>query len=323
MLKGLPRPTDANLLVGYETADDGAVYRVSPDVAIITTVDYITPVVNDPFWFGRIAAANSLSDVWAMGGRPVIALNLVNFPSKTLDPGLLRDILLGGSEKITEAGASLAGGHSVEDAEPKYGLAVTGVVHPDRVVTNRGARPGDALVLSKPLGTGVLFNANRANKLPASVLAEVLPIVATLNKAAMEAAFAYDVHAMTDITGFGLAGHTMEMCVHSKVRATISFASLPLYPAALEMYAAGVGTGSNKGNRAMCGDRLHVRASLTREQTELLVDPQTSGGLLISLPEDQAASLVQDLHRANLPWSAIIGRVEAPKADRAGIVVDD
>lgn len=322
MLKGLPKPTDVNLLVGYDTADDAAVYRVSAEVAIITTVDYITPVVNDPFWYGRIAAANSLSDVWAMGGKPVTALNLVNFPANTLDRGLLRDMLIGGSEKIAEAGASLAGGHSVEDAEPKYGLAVTGVVHPDKILTNSGARPGDALVLTKPLGTGVLFNANRANKLSAGVLEEVLPIVATLNKVAMETALPYDLHAMTDITGFGFAGHTMEMCKGSQVRATISFASLPLYPAALEMYAAGVSTGSNKGNRAICGDRLEVRASLAPEQGELLVDPQTSGGLLIALPEDQAAALVKDLHQANVPWSAVIGTVKAAQDGDAGITID-
>ncbi len=299
------------MLVGFETADDAAVYRVSPEIALVTTVDYITPVVDDPIWFGRIAAANSLSDVWAMGGRPVTALNLVNFPSKTLDPGILREILLGGAEKVAEAGASLAGGHSVEDPEPKYGLAVTGVVHPDRVLTNRGARPGDALVLTKPLGSGVVFNANRAGKFSKSLLNEILPIVAALNKVSLETALGYEIHGLTDITGFGFAGHAMEMAVHSRVRLRISFKALPIYPGAVEMYAAGVTTGSNAGNRKICGGKLRVLAALRKEQEELLVDPQTSGGLLISLPEGEAPALVAGLHRAGVPWAAIIGQVES------------
>jgi selenide,water dikinase len=297
--------------VGYETADDAAVYRVSPEIALVTTADYITPVVDDPIWYGRIAAANSLSDVWAMGGRPVAALNLVNFPAETLDVGLLREILAGGAEKVAEAGASLAGGHSVEDPEPKYGLAVTGVVHPDRVLTNRGARPGDALVLTKPLGSGVLFNANRAGKLPVSVREEILPVVAALNKAALEAALPYGVHGLTDITGFGFAGHALEMAVHSGVRMRVSFKALPLYPGAAEMYAAGVTTGSNPGNRRVCGGRLRVRAALGKGREELLVDPQTSGGLLISLPAGDAPALVADLHRNGVPWAAVIGQVES------------
>jgi selenide, water dikinase len=291
---------------------------VSPEIALITTVDYITPVVDDPVWFGRIAAANSLSDVWAMGGRPVTALNLVNFP-KELDLGLLHEILRGGAEKIAEAGASLAGGHSVEDPEPKYGLAVTGVVHPERVLTNRGARPGDALILTKPIGTGVLFNANRAGKLPGSVLEEILPLVAALNKAPLEASLRYEVHGLTDITGFGLVGHAMEMAVHSGVRLRLSFGAVPLYPAAEAMYAAGVSTGSNAGNRKLCGERLQVLARLRKAQEELLVDPQTSGGLLISLPEGQAEELVRDLREAGFSWASIIGRAEA---GAPGIVVE-
>lgn len=312
VLAGLPRSADPNLLVGFETADDASVYRVSPGIAVISTVDYITPVVDDPFWFGRIAAANALSDVWAMGGRPIMALNVVNFPAKDLDLGLLRDMLRGGAEKVVEAGACLAGGHSVEDPEPKYGLAVTGVVHPDRVLANCGARPGDAIVLTKPLGNGVLFNASRAGKFPyADLERDVLPVTAALNKAACEAGLKHEIHALTDITGFGISGHALEMAVGSGVRVVLSFAALPLYPGAVEMYAAGVGTGSNPGNRALCGERLRLAVKLRREQEEVLFDPQTSGGLLAALPEAQARDYVRELHAAGLPWAAVVGYVEA------------
>lgn len=286
-------------------------FRLSPDIAVVTTADYITPVVDDPTWYGRVAAANSLSDVWAMGGRPVVAINLVNFPSKVLDPGILREMLQGGAEKVTEAGAVLAGGHSVDDPEPKYGLAVTGVVHPDRVLANAGAQPGDALVLTKPLGSGVIFNANRAGKLSPSLLEEILPIVAALNGTALETALGYEVHGLTDITGFGFAGHALEMAVHSKVRMRISFATLPVYPGAVEMYAAGIDTGSNAGNRQNCCGRVETVASLSESQEEILFDPQTSGGLLISLPRGEADDLVRSLHEAGIPWAATVGETEA------------
>lgn len=298
--------------MGFETADDAAVYRVSPQIAIISTVDYITPVVDDPLWFGRIAAANSLSDVWAMGGRPIMALNLVNFPVKTLDIGLLRDILRGGAEKVAEAGASLAGGHSVDDPEPKYGLAVTGVVHPDRVLANYGAKPGDGIVLTKPLGNGVLFNANRAGKYPYELLERaVLPDTAALNSRALEAALQYEVHALTDVTGFGLGGHGLEMALGSGVRLVLSFKGLPLYEGTVEMYAAGIGTGSNAGNRALCGERLVFRAGLSKERQEVLFDPQTSGGLLVALPETQARDYLRGLHEAGIAGASLIGHVEA------------
>jgi selenide,water dikinase len=311
VLAGLPRSADPDLLVGFETADDAAVYRVSPEIAVISTVDYITPVVDDPLWFGRIAAANALSDVWAMGGRAVMALNLVNFPVKELDLGILREILRGGAEMVAEAGASLAGGHSVDDPEPKYGLAVTGLVHPDRVLTNAGARAGDALVLTKPVGNGVLFNANRAKKFDyARLEREVLPVTAALNKGACEAALRYHVHALTDITGFGVAGHGLELAAGSGLRGILSFRSLPLYPGTVEMYAAGVKTGANSGNRALCGARLRFDAKLRPEEEEVLFDPQTSGGLLVALPEAEARALVRDLHGAGLAAAAVIGRLE-------------
>ena len=246
-----------------------------------------------------------------MGGRPVMALNIVNFPSRTLDHGILRDMLLGGAEKVAEAGAVLAGGHSVDDPEPKYGMAVTGVVHPERVLTNSGAKPGDALILTKPLGTGVIFNANREGKYPADALEKILPPVAELNRTAMETALKFDVHGLTDITGFGFAGHALEMAVHSGVRMNISFSALPLYDGAVEMYASGTTTGTNEGNRRICGGRLEVRAGIGKEQSEILVDPQTSGGLLISLPEEQAKALLGELQGAGVSQAAIVGNTEA------------
>ncbi len=198
--------------MGFETSDDAAVYRLSDEVAMINTIDFITPPVDDPYWFGQIAAANSISDIYSMGGRPLTALNVVMFPSKKLDMGILRDILRGGNDKVIEAGASLVGGHSVDDLEPKYGLCVNGTVHPDRIITNSGAQPGDALILTKPLGSGVLFNAVRSGKLPfAEIEHEVLPTIAALNGLAMEEALKYELHAATDITGFGILGHSVEM----------------------------------------------------------------------------------------------------------------
>jgi selenide,water dikinase len=213
--------------VGFDTSDDAAVYRVAPEMALISTVDYITPPVNDPYWFGQIAAANSLSDVYAMGGKPLTALNLVMFPSKKLDMGFLKEILRGGSDKVMEADASMAGGHSVDDNEPKYGLAVTGSVHPDRILTNCGCRAGDALILTKPLGTGVLFNANRSGKLPYPELEAILPRVAALNRRAIEAAVKFDVHACTDVTGFGILGHALELARGGDSFLSQCFADVP------------------------------------------------------------------------------------------------
>jgi len=276
---------------------------------VISTVDFITPPVDDPVWFGRIGAANSLSDVYAMGGRPVTALNLVMFPTKKLDTEVLRRILLGGHEKVVEAGASLAGGHSVDDREPKYGLAVTGIVSPDRILTNRGARPGDGLVLTKPVGSGVLFNGCRSGRLPFRELEAVLPQIAALNRTALETALSYDIHACTDITGFGLLGHALEMATASGVAIELDFSAVPLYPNVLEMYRKGETTGSNPANRELLRGRLELKAALSREEAEALVDPQTSGGLLFSLPPDQADELVERLKAAGVPAASRVGRV--------------
>jgi selenide,water dikinase len=310
-LEGLTPPSDPNLLVGIETADDAAVYRLSDEIAMINTVDFITPPVDDPYWFGQISAANSISDVYSMGGKPLTALNVVMFPSKHLDMGMLRDILRGGHDKVVEAGACLVGGHTVDDEEPKYGLCVSGVVHPDQVITNAGSRPGDALILTKPLGSGVLFNAVRSGKLPfVDLERDVLPSLAALNGAAMEAALGFDLHACTDITGFGILGHAIEVAHGCDARVVLQHADLPFYPYALDMYKKGESTGSNKANREMVHKHhFDIQVSLSGPEEELLYDPQTSGGLLLSLPADQADDLLAALQDKGVAAAVRIGEV--------------
>lgn len=295
--------------MGFDTSDDAAVYRLSDDIAVISTVDFITPPVDDPYWFGQIAAANALSDVYAMGGEPLTALNLVMFPSKKLDIALLKEILRGGCDKVCEAGASVAGGHSVDDNEPKYGLAVTGTVHPDRILTNSGAKAGDALILTKPLGTGVLFNACRSGKLPWRDLELILPEVASLNKKAIEIASGFHVHACTDITGFGIIGHALEMAKGSRLRINLFYDKLPFYPNAPQMYRKGETTGSNSANRKLAEGHLKKGRGLSAEEEELLFDPQTSGGLLLSAPMAEAEPLVSRLKEAGIQAATQIGEV--------------
>ncbi len=297
--------------MGFETCDDAAVYRLSDNIAFISTVDFITPPVDDPYWFGQIAAANALSDVYAMGGKPLTALNLVMFPIKKLGKSLLKEILRGGCDKVFEAGASVAGGHSVDDNEPKYGLAVTGVAHPDRILTNCGAKEGDVLILTKPIGTGVLFNACRSKKLPWRDLEVILPEVASLNKRAIEIALNFDIHACTDITGFGIIGHSLEMAKGSGVQINLFYDKLPFYRNALHMYRRGETTGSNKANRKLAEGFFKKIKELSREEEELLFDPQTSGGLLLSVPSTEADRLITELKRTGIETAARVGEVIA------------
>jgi selenide,water dikinase len=299
------------LLVSFETCDDAAVYRLSEDLAFISTVDFITPPVDDPNWFGQIAAANALSDVYAMGGKPLTALNLVMFPTKKLDSSFLKEILRGGCDKVSEAGASIAGGHSVDDNEPKYGLTVTGVVHPDRILTNCGAEEGDVLILTKPMGTGVLFNACRSKKLPWRDLEVILPEVASLNKKAIEIALNFDIHACTDITGFGIIGHSLEMAKGSEVQINLFYDKLPFYPNAVHMYRRGETTGSNKANRKLAEGFFKKIRELSREEEELLFDPQTSGGLLLSVPSTEAEQFIAELKKAGIKTADRVGEVLA------------
>lgn len=297
-------------MVGFETADDAAVYRLSDDIAMVNTIDFITPPVDDPYWFGQIAAANSISDVYSMGGRPLTALNVVMFPAKKLDMGVLKEILRGENDKVLEAGASLVGGHSVEDDEPKYGICVNGVVHPGKILTNDRAGPGDALILTKPLGSSVLFNAVRSGKLCfAEIEREVLPSLAALNGPAIKTALSFDIHACTDITGFGIIGHALEMATGSSVQISLRYKALPFYPAALDMYKKGENTGSNRPNQQLVDTHLDLRVSLTTAEKELLYDPQTSGGLLFSLSAEQAEELLQSLTACGVTASVKIGDV--------------
>jgi len=286
---------------------------------MINTVDFITPPVDDPYWFGLISAANSISDIYSMGGRPLTALNLVMFPSKYLDLGMLREILRGGYDKVMEAGASLVGGHTVDDEEPKYGLCVNGTVHPDRIVTNTGSRPGDALILTKPLGTGVLFNAVRSGKMPyKDIERDVLPSVAALNGTAMETALGFELHACTDITGFGIAGHLLEIAKGSGSKILLKYSDLPLYPGVLDMYRKRVTTGSNQENRRMTDGNMEIQTSLSNIEEELLYDPQTSGGLVLSVPDSQAKEVLNALSAAGVQSAVRVGEVvEGPP----GIVV--
>jgi len=277
---------------------------------MINTIDFITPPVDDPYWFGQISAANSISDIYSMGGRPLTALNVVMFPSKHLDMGILRDILRGGHDKVVEAGACLVGGHTVDDEEPKYGLCVNGVVNPQRIVTNAGSQPGDAFILTKPLGTGVLFNAVRSAKMAyRDIEQDVLPSVATLNNTAIKIALGFELHACTDITGFGIAGHALEVALGCKSRVILDYSSLPFYPGALDMYKKGETTGSNNANRAMTHGQMDIRVSLTSFEEELLFDPQTSGGLLLSVPSAQADDLLAELSANGVKSAVRVGEV--------------
>jgi selenide, water dikinase len=281
-------------------------------LALVQTLDFITPVVNDPYDFGRIAAANALSDVYAMGGRPLTAMNVVCFPIRSMDKAVLREILRGGVEKIHEAGAVLVGGHSVEDSEIKYGLSVTGLVHPDRVLTNAGARPGDALILTKPLGTGVLATAIKAGLIAPRVERTAIDSMATLNRNAAELMVSYSVHACTDVTGFGLLGHALEMAVASSVCIALKAEDAPLLPDVQDLVHMGMVPAGSYANRNYCAHQVHLHPVVDPVLLDLLADAQTSGGLLIALPEDQAASLLVDLKAHGVAHAAIIGRITGP-----------
>jgi selenide,water dikinase len=307
-------------LVGFGTSDDAAVYKLNEKTAIIMTADFITPPVDDPFVFGQIAAANAISDVYAMGGAPLACLNLIGFPSGKLPQESLHKIIEGGLSKITEAGAVLAGGHSIDDDEPKYGLSVTGTVHPDRIWTNTGAKPGDVLVLTKPLGSGVLFNANLKNWVSAEAMQGCIDVLTTLNRQPSEIMQDFDIHAATDVTGFGLAGHGLEMVGDTAITVEIQIKALPIMDEALEMYAKGMTTGVNANNRQLVAAALKMNPALPARLQEIVFDPQTNGGLMVALPESQSQELVAALHGAGIHAAAIIGRVTERQGDASLVI---
>ena len=310
MLKDLPLITDPNLIVGMEHAEDAGVYRLREDLAIIQTVDFFTPIVDDPYTFGRIAVTNALSDVYAMGGRPLTALNIVCFPIRKLGPGILREILRGGLDQMREAGVLLIGGHSVEDDEPKYGLAVTGVIHPERVLFNRGARPGDRLILTKALGTGIAATALKAGLADPALLEAAVEAMTTLNRAAAEVMVATEeVHACTDITGFGFLGHALEMAEGSGVGMQIRAAAVPLFAGLRPLVEAGIIPGGLIRNRKFREKQIEIGPDCPDWRVDILFDPQTAGGLLIALPEGRAEALLERLRAAAVAAAAIVGEV--------------
>ncbi len=315
----MPAATDPRILVDAATRDDAAVFRLTADRAIVATVDFFTPIVDDAYDFGRIAAANAFSDVYAMGATPLLALNLVGWPRDTLPYELLGDVLRGGADVARAAGAFVLGGHSIDDPEPKYGMAVIGEVHPDRITTNAGARPGDALVLTKPIGTGVLTTALKRDLLSEPELAPAVAAMTTLNAAAARAMLAVGVHAATDVTGFGLLGHLHSLLEASGAAAEVTAQAVPLLPQARDMAARGAVPGGTQRNLASLADSVSFSAGVDETTRVLLCDAQTSGGLLIAVAPGSAAALVTALEREQAPAAAVIGRVVAGPPGRVAV----
>ena len=303
----LPKFHDPNLLIGFESSDDAAVYRIDDNTALIQTVDLFPPMVDDPYHFGQIAAANALSDVYAMGGTPRLAMNILCYP-EDLPGEIVRDIMQGGYEKVMEAGAVIAGGHSLKDHEPKYGLCVTGFAKPEEILTNSNAKPGDLLILTKPLGTGILTTAAKAGLVGEGTVAAIVESMAMLNKRACEIMKNYPVHSCTDVTGFGLLGHAYEMGAGSGVTIQLDAAAMPLLPEARDMARMGIVPAGAYANRAYLEAKLKIEPTVPLDLLDIMFDPQTSGGLLIAVPEDQAAGLLADL-QSEIPAATIIGRV--------------
>jgi selenide,water dikinase len=302
-------PTDPNVIVGLDRADDAGVYKISDDLAIIQTVDFFTPIVDDPYWFGQIAAANALSDVYAMGGVPKTAMNLVAFPLKDMDMSVLRQIIQGGLDKMQEAGVVLVGGHSVEDKELKYGLSVTGFIHPDRVLTKKNLRDRDALVLTKPLGTGIINTAIKGGLVSSETIEKITRLMATLNRDAAEIMHHYPVHACTDITGFGLLGHLAEMITDSPFGIRIMTEKIPVVPETFDYAGMGLVPAGAHKNREFREAMVTFSPDIERTMQDILFDPQTSGGLLICLERDKAHDLLEAFREKGIREAAIIGEV--------------
>ena len=299
---------DPNLLVGMDKPDDAGVYRISDDTALILTLDFFTPVVDDPYLFGQIAVTNALSDVYAMGGKPLTAMNIICFPQEG-DVSILQDILKGGYDKMIEAGVLLVGGHSVDDSEIKYGLSVTGTVHPDKILKNIGSQVGDKLILTKPVGTGIISTSIKADMADAEVEAKVASYMNTLNKIPAELMAGFDVHACTDVTGFGLLGHACEMIEGSDTGMTVYVSRVPVMPEAVEFAKMGLIPAGAYRNEKYRDAFVDKGVGVSDDSMKLLFDPQTSGGLLIALSAEDADELLRMLHNAGIPEAAIIGEI--------------
>ncbi len=311
VLKDLPAIFDKNVLVGSENSDDAAVYRINENTAVVQTVDFFTPIVDDPYYFGAIAASNALSDIYAMGAKPLFALNIVGFPDNRLPMQVLKDILLGASDKAAEAGIAILGGHTIEDPEPKFGMVVTGLVHPDKVLTNGGSKPGDVLILTKPIGTGIISTAVKRGLADKNTAISALEIMATLNAGAAQVMEKFHINACTDVTGFGLLGHLKEMVEASGVVAEVYADDVPVIENVFELAAAGVIPGGTKNNLEFVEQVVTWNSGISDLMKNILCDAQTSGGLLISIPEKEANNLIQNLYSEKLVTGIVIGKVVA------------
>ena len=303
----LPKFRDPDLLVGTETADDAGVYRLRPDLAIVNTVDFFTPIVDDPYIFGQISATNALSDVYAMGGEPKTCMNIVCFPKGKMDIEILGEILKGGAEKVKESGAVVVGGHSIIDDEIKFGMAVTGVIHPDKILRNVGVQEGDVLILTKPLGTGIITTALKKGKASEESVNEAVQSMTTLNATAAEVARKHPVHACSDVTGFGILGHALEMASGSDVTLVIESAKMPLLRGTPRLAEKGYITGGCKRNKDYLNDKMLIDKNIREGLVEAALDPQTSGGLLFAIARRHAAKLLEDLHDAGVSHATEVG----------------
>ncbi len=304
ILKKFKPPVSDKLLVGIDGVDDAGVYQLTDDTALVQTVDFFPPIVDDPYAFGQVAAANALSDIYAMGGTPITALNIIGFPAK-MDPDIVGNILRGGADKVAEAGAVIAGGHSVKDNELKYGLAVTGLIHPKKIMVNSGAKIGDRLILTKPLGTGIVSTAVKQNKAGAAEEAKVVEVMTALNKIAAEEMMRHGAHAATDITGFGLGGHSYEMASGSDVSFDIFFDKVILLPGVIDYAKAGALTGGANANQQYLEGKINIAPSHDKHVYDIIYDAQTSGGLLIAISEEKAGGLLKSLLDQGLEASEI------------------
>jgi selenide,water dikinase len=321
LLSQLPIITDPNVLVGSATADDAAIYKLSDDLALVLTTDFFTPIVDRPYDFGAVAAANALSDVYAMGGKPLTALNLVGFPDDKLPVNVLADILRGAADKAREAGIAIVGGHSIKAEEPIFGLCVVGTVHPRKVLANAGAKPGDLLVLTKPIGLGIITTAAKNGEDRLAAIGDAIGVMTTLNRAAAEVLCRYEVHALTDVTGFGLLGHLRNITAASGVRARVWADAVPVLPAAREYVHAGIAPGGTHANWRFLADWVSYADDVSKEMQLLLCDAQTSGGLLASIPGSSAEDVVHALRSAGVPVAAVVGRIEGTDSGRIAVTL--